>query len=123
MVKAHLEMKLIRTVGNNKKSFCKCTNGKRQCKNNIGPLQNEDRHLTDNDKDKAEVFNIFFASVFNTGDRPRGSHCPELENHDDKKDNLPVDPELVQYFQLTLNLQNIVLYLLEFSCIPKIHEA
>lgn len=69
MVKAHLEMKLIRTVGDNKKSFSKCINGKRQCKNNVSPLQNESGHLRDRDKNKAEVFNILFAYWWQTKEK------------------------------------------------------
>ncbi|KAJ7399383.1 hypothetical protein BTVI_115488 [Pitangus sulphuratus] len=55
----------------------------------------EDGHLTNRDRDKAEVFDIFFASAFNTDDGPRGSQCPELEDHDCKNDQLPVDLEIV----------------------------
>ncbi|KAJ7410341.1 adaptin ear-binding coat-associated protein 1 [Willisornis vidua] len=51
----------------------------------------EDGHLTNRDRDKAELFNAFFASVFNMGDRPSVSQCPELEDHDCKNDD-PVDP-------------------------------
>lgn len=35
---------------------------------NIGLLLNEDGHLTNWDTDKSEIFNDFFASVFNTTD-------------------------------------------------------
>ncbi|KAJ7416831.1 hypothetical protein WISP_68256 [Willisornis vidua] len=42
-----------------------------------------------------ELFNALFASIFNSHDRPRGSQCPELEDHDCENDQLPVDPELV----------------------------
>lgn len=41
---------------------------KRQRKNNISLLQDEDGHLTVRDTDKVEMFNAFFASVFNTDD-------------------------------------------------------
>ncbi|KAJ7421779.1 RNA-directed DNA polymerase from mobile element jockey-like protein [Willisornis vidua] len=53
--------------------------------------------------DKAEVFNAFFALVFNTNDRPRESHCPELEDHYCEKDQLPVNPEFVQDLLLQLD--------------------
>ncbi|KAJ7406479.1 hypothetical protein WISP_133548 [Willisornis vidua] len=42
----------------------------------------EDGHLTDRDREKAEVFNAFFASAFNVDDEQRGSQCPELEDHE-----------------------------------------
>lgn len=89
-------LKLARTVMDNKKEvFFKYINGKRQMRNNTGPLQDEDGHLTNRDRDKAEVFNTFFASVFSTDAAPRGSHCPELKDHDCENVQLPVDTELV----------------------------
>ncbi|KAJ7411463.1 hypothetical protein BTVI_50153 [Pitangus sulphuratus] len=77
-------------------SFDKYVNGNRQYKNIMGPFQDEDGHLTNRERDKAEVFNAFFACVFNTDDGPRGSQCPELEDHDCENDQLPVNPEIVQ---------------------------
>lgn len=62
----------------------------RKCKNNIGQLQDEDGHLTNRDKDRAELFNTFFAVVFNTDDGPRGFQCPELKNHDCENDPLSI---------------------------------
>ncbi|KAJ7402620.1 hypothetical protein BTVI_84787 [Pitangus sulphuratus] len=62
--------------------------GKRQCRNNISSPKDEDGHLTNRDRDKVAVFNAFLASGFNTDDRPRGSWCPELEEHDCKDDQL-----------------------------------
>lgn len=62
------------------KRLIKYINSKRQCRNNTGPLQNDSGHLTNSDIDKAEVFNAFFASVFNMtsllcgdSDRTQGS--------------------------------------------------
>ncbi|NXB47098.1 RTJK polymerase, partial [Leucopsar rothschildi] len=100
--KVLLELKLARTVGNNKKSIFKYINGSRQCKNNIGPLQDEDGHLTHKDRDKAEEFNPFFSSNFSKDDGPKGSQCPELEDHNCKNDQLPVDYETVQELLLQL---------------------
>ncbi|KAJ7411239.1 hypothetical protein WISP_103670 [Willisornis vidua] len=57
--------------------------------------QDEDGHLTNRNRDKAEVFIAFFALVFNTDDGTRGSQCPELEDHDCENDKLPVNPETV----------------------------
>ncbi|NXL24651.1 RTXE polymerase, partial [Setophaga kirtlandii] len=101
--KAQLELKLGRNVEVNKKKNFKYNNGKRQCKNNIDPLQDVDGHLTNRDMDKAEVFNVFLASVFNTDAGPRGSQCPEMKNHDYENYQLPVDPELMQNLLLQLN--------------------
>ncbi|KAJ7423196.1 hypothetical protein BTVI_10858 [Pitangus sulphuratus] len=55
--------------------------------------KDEDGHLANRDRDKAEVFNAFFASVFSMDDGPRGSQCPDLEDNDYENDQLPVDPE------------------------------
>ncbi|KAJ7411538.1 hypothetical protein WISP_102382 [Willisornis vidua] len=55
------------------------------------------------DRDKAEVFNIFFASLFNMDDGPRGSQCPELEDHDCENDQLPVDSDIAQDVLLQLD--------------------
>ncbi|KAJ7404854.1 rna-directed dna polymerase from mobile element jockey-like [Willisornis vidua] len=65
--------------------------------NAIGSIYflDEDSHLTNRDRDKAEVFNAFFAFVFITDDRPRRSQCTQLEDHDCDNDELPVDPEIL----------------------------
>ena len=68
MAKAQLEFKLVSTVKDNKKGFLKYVNSKRQARNNIGPLLDKHGHLTNRDIDKAETFNDFFTSVFNTDD-------------------------------------------------------
>ncbi|KAJ7419150.1 hypothetical protein BTVI_26427 [Pitangus sulphuratus] len=51
----------------------------------------------------AEGFNVFFASVFNTGDGPRGSQCPELEDHECENDQLPINPGMVRDLLLQLD--------------------
>lgn len=59
--------------------------------------------LPDRDRDKAEVFNAFLASVSNTADGLRGSKCPELEYYDCESDKLPADHESVLVLLLQLN--------------------
>lgn len=86
------------SCGGQKKRFFKSINGKRQCENSISPFQ----HLTNRDRDKAEVFSTSFVSVFNMGHRPRGSQCPELEHRDCDSDQLPVNLKL-QDLQLQMN--------------------
>ncbi|KAJ7395736.1 hypothetical protein BTVI_151276 [Pitangus sulphuratus] len=84
------------TVNDNKKSLSKYINSKRQSqKKTPGPVQDEDGHLMNMDRDKAEVFNGFFASVFNTDDGLRGSQCPELEDHGSENDKCPASPKLM----------------------------
>ncbi|KAJ7418777.1 hypothetical protein BTVI_27522 [Pitangus sulphuratus] len=62
----------------------------------ISLSQDEDGHLTNRDRDKAEVFNAFFAFVFSRDDGPRGSQCPELEDRDCENGQLPINPETEQ---------------------------
>lgn len=88
-------MKLAGTVRDNKKSFLKSTDGSRQCKNSISPLQDEGGRLTKRDMDKAEMFSVFFASVFDTDDGTRSYQCPELEDHGCKNDQFPINLEIV----------------------------
>ncbi|GAB0204497.1 mitochondrial enolase superfamily member 1 [Grus japonensis] len=60
-------------------------------------------HLTNRDIDKAETFNAFFASVFNTDDGLWDPSCPKLEDRDCGNNKLPADPELVQDLLLHLD--------------------
>ncbi|KAK4810807.1 LOW QUALITY PROTEIN: hypothetical protein QYF61_008779 [Mycteria americana] len=124
--KAQLELKLASTVVDNKKGFLKYVNSKRRTKENIGLLLDEVGHLTNRDEDKAEIFNAFFASVFNnvvpkighqhyvnciltfdyyntTNDGPCDSRSPGLEGCDWGSDKLPADFELVWDLLLQLN--------------------
>ncbi|KAJ7418390.1 rna-directed dna polymerase from mobile element jockey-like [Pitangus sulphuratus] len=66
-------------------------------------IQDEDGHLTNMDRDKSEVFNAFFSSVFDTDDRPKGSQCPKLEDHDYENDQIPINPEILQNLLLQLD--------------------
>ncbi|RMC19574.1 hypothetical protein DUI87_03132 [Hirundo rustica rustica] len=62
----------------------------------------KDGHLTNRDMEKADMFNDFFASVFNTNERLTGSQCPELRDHGCENYQLSVDPEVLKdlLFQL-----------------------
>ncbi|KAJ7426171.1 hypothetical protein WISP_18120 [Willisornis vidua] len=64
----------------------------------VSEVQDEDGHITNRDRCKAEVFNVFF--VFNIDDRQRASQYPELEDHDSENDQPPVKPEIVWDLQL-----------------------
>lgn len=63
--KARLDWKLLEMQGKIKKSVFKYIDGKRKCRNNTVLFQDEDGHLPHRDMDKAEVFIVFFTSVFN----------------------------------------------------------
>ncbi|GAB0176455.1 mitochondrial enolase superfamily member 1 [Grus japonensis] len=75
VAKAQLELKLASTVGDNKKGVL----------------------------NKAETFNAFFTSVFNTDDRLWDPSCPELEDCDCGNNKLLADPEIVQDLLLHLD--------------------
>ncbi|KAJ7424102.1 hypothetical protein WISP_30412 [Willisornis vidua] len=65
--------------------------------------KDENGNLVNSGRDKPEMFNAFFASIFNMDNGPRGSQCPELEDHDCEKHQLPADPELVWDLLLQLD--------------------
>ncbi|KAJ7421822.1 hypothetical protein WISP_41051 [Willisornis vidua] len=102
VAKAQLEFKLGRNVGKSK-SFFKYIGRNKQYRNIVGPLQYGNGHLRNRDIGKAEVFNDFLASVFNTDDEPRGSQCPELEDHDCENDRIPTNPEIARDLLLQLD--------------------
>lgn len=52
--------------GQKNRIFFKYINGKRQCKNIISPFQDGDGHLTNRERDMAEVFSTSFVSVCKT---------------------------------------------------------
>jgi len=62
--KAHLELNLARDVKNNKKGFFNYISSKWKTRDNVGPLLNESGVLVMEDSEKAELLNVFFASVF-----------------------------------------------------------
>ena len=63
-VKAQLELNLASEVKGNKKLFYKYINSKRKTRENLHSLLNEAGNVTTEDKEKAEVLNAFFTSVF-----------------------------------------------------------
>ena len=58
------ELKLTRDVKNNKKGFFNYISSKWKTRDNVGPLLNESGVLVMEDSEKAELLNVFFASVF-----------------------------------------------------------
>ena len=62
--KAQLELKLAAGVKGNKKLFYKYINSKRRTRENLHSLLDEAGNVTTEDKEKADVLNAFFTSVF-----------------------------------------------------------
>ncbi|TRZ09559.1 hypothetical protein HGM15179_017547 [Zosterops borbonicus] len=94
VAKPQIELGLPELWGTIKRDFLNKIKAVGSAKNTIGPFQDEDGHLADRDRNKAEVLNAAFASSFET-DGPRGSQCSELEDHDCENDKLLVNPSLL----------------------------
>ena len=62
--KAQLELNLAAGVKGNKKLFYKYINSKRRTRENLRSLLDEAGNVTTGDKEKADVLNAFFTSVF-----------------------------------------------------------
>ncbi|KAK4826893.1 hypothetical protein QYF61_012081 [Mycteria americana] len=71
--KAQLELNLARKAKNNKKGFYRYVSQKRKVKARVPPLMNKNGDLVSTDKEKAEVLNNFFASVFFANRSPHPS--------------------------------------------------
>ena len=75
--KAQKELNLARGVKNNKKGFYRYACRRRQTKENVPPLIDEDRAVASSDMEKAEVLNKCFALVFPGGQAPHVCKDPE----------------------------------------------
>ena len=77
------ELCLPTAAKDNKKCFYKYINNKRRAKENLHPLLDAGRRVVTKDKEKVEVLNAFFTSVFNskTSCSP-GTQLPEQEGRD-----------------------------------------
>ena len=62
--KAQLELNLAAGIKGNKKLFYKYINSKRRTRENLCSLLDEAGNVTTEDKEKADILNAFFTSVF-----------------------------------------------------------
>lgn len=100
MCKTQLELKPAR---DNKKVFSKYGNSKPRTRETTHPSVDEDGQLTSRDTYKAEIFNAFFVTVFNTSDKPLDGDC------DCRNNELPDNPKLLWYLLLQLDAYKSVL--------------
>jgi len=91
--KAHLELSLARDVRNNKKNLFTYTSSKWKTRDNVGPLLNEVGDLVMEDTEKAELLNVFFASVFSAKAGPQESQALEVREETCRKVHLPLVEE------------------------------
>jgi len=85
--KVHLELNLARDVKDNEKSFFKYISSKWKTRDNVGPLLNE-MGVPVKDTEKAELPNVFFASVFSVKAGPQESQTLEVRDKACRKDDL-----------------------------------
>ncbi|NWW20033.1 PO22 protein, partial [Falcunculus frontatus] len=99
--KAHLEFNLVKNIKDKKKGFFKYINDKRPAttKWRSNPGEGTQKRLT------YQMPSMLFVFIFNMDDRQRGS---ELEDHNGKNDQLPVNPEIVWDLLLQLDPYNSI---------------
>jgi len=76
--KAHLELNLARDIKDNEKGFFEYISSKQMTRENVGPLMNEVGAMVTEDKEKVELLNAFFASIFTAKAGPQASQSLEV---------------------------------------------
>ena len=61
---AQMKLSLARDIKENKKGFCQHVGNKRKTRENVDPLLSETGDPVTQGMEKAEILNVFFASVF-----------------------------------------------------------
>ena len=90
---------LAREVKNNKKRFFGYVRCKKKSKEVVGLVCGYDGVMVTGDRDKAEVFNTIFASVFSQKEKDIQLGENEAENTG-KRINCRIDKEVVQQYWL-----------------------
>ncbi|GAB0182057.1 mitochondrial enolase superfamily member 1 [Grus japonensis] len=87
--KAQLELKLSRNIKDNKKGFFKYISSKRKTRENVSPLLNEVGALVmEEDTEKVELLNAFFALVFTAKASPQETQTLEVGEKVWRKEDL-----------------------------------
>ena len=92
--KAQLELRLATVVRDNKKCFYKYISNKKRAKQSLHPLLDVRGNIATKEEGKAEVLNVFFASVFNsqTG-YSQSRQLPVLEDREGEWNKPPITQE------------------------------
>ncbi|GAB0186183.1 mitochondrial enolase superfamily member 1 [Grus japonensis] len=97
--KALIELNLARDIKGNKKSFYRYVSDKRKMRENVGPLWNEMGDLVTLNKEKTEVVNDFFVSVFTSKGSNHTAQVAEGKDRDWENEEPPtvggLEPDLL----------------------------
>jgi hypothetical protein len=74
------EKKLVNSIKQNPKSFYSYVRSRAKTKDKVGPLKDQNGKLVLDDKDRAQLLNTFFSSVFTEENM---TQIPEVKNRDD----------------------------------------
>ena len=88
--KAHLELNLVKDVKDNKQGFSKYISSKQKTRESAGPLLNEVGVLVMEDTEKAELLDVFFASVCSAKAGPQEFQSLDITEKACRKDFLPL---------------------------------
>lgn len=104
--KTLLELHLATVVKDNKKWFKKYINRKKRAKKNVHSLLDVEGNIVTKDEEKAEVLNVFLASVLNSKMcYPQGSQPPELAYRDGEQNRFPTIQDVVSDLLCHLDTQ------------------